>query len=46
MESIAKREIEVYLKHFNLDVAVRKAKANRLGGWDVIFDKVAESMGV
>lgn len=46
MESIAKKEIENYLKAFSLEVAVKKAKAIRLGHWDVIFDKVAKSMAV
>ena len=46
MESMAKRDIEIYLKVFTLEVAVRKAKALRMGHWDAVFDKVAKTMEV
>lgn len=46
LESIARQEIEKYLRAFTLEVAVRKAKAARMWHWDAVFDKVAKTMEV
>lgn len=44
LEDIAKKDIQNYLKYFDLDVAVRKAKALRNGRWDAVFDKVKQQL--